>query len=120
MRKTVATLVAAAISSAFAQGAARTERWVTVVSITSPVSPGGVVSLVVRSEPGATCSGGRQTHFSDAFTKELPTKTVGADGLVRWKWHVMPGAHPIGDRRARVTCSIGERSQAVEAVFSVQ
>jgi hypothetical protein len=94
---------------------------VTVVSITSKVPPGGVVTLVVRTQPGATCQGMRQDHFgSDIPLTREGSKMAGKNGLVTWNWRVLSGNHPVGRRDLSVTCSLGERSGTVRSFFSVE
>ncbi len=40
---------------------------VKLASITTPVHPGGVVTLVVHTQVGAVCEGKRQGHFDNAY-----------------------------------------------------
>ena len=93
---------------------------VKLVSITSPVSPGGTVTLVVATEPGATCSGRRQAHFGDEIPLRPPSQVVGADGKVHWSWPTLSGMHPVGKRTVHVACTLGDRSGAVDTVFDVR
>lgn len=93
---------------------------VKVASITSPVSPGGSVTMVIATEPGATCHGTRQVHAGNEIQLRPPSLTAGADGKVQWGWRVLPGMHPVGKRTAHVECTLGDKSGAVDTFFDVQ
>lgn len=93
---------------------------VTLVSITRPVHPGGVVALVIQTQSGAVCAGARQGHNSNDYSIKLPAKTIGADGRARWQWPVLPGNHPIGRRGVRVTCTAGTSTGILETNFDVE
>lgn len=93
---------------------------VKLVSITSPVHPGGVVTLVIQTQPGAPCVGQRQGHYGNEFSIKLPSQTAGADGLVQWKWSVRIGNRPIGLRGVHVSCAIGDRQESLDTSFNVQ
>ena len=93
---------------------------VTVESITTPVHPGGVVTLVVRTQPGAVCQGNRQGHFGNGYTVALASQSVGPGGLVRWDWSVLSGSHPIGIRGVHVICAALDRSGALNTSFDVR
>jgi len=100
--------------------AGATDLTVTLVAIASPVHPGGVVTLTVRTAPGATCQGSRQGHFSNDYTIVLPPVTAASDGTASWRWRVLSGRHPIGARGVRVTCAAGDRSGMLATQFSVE
>ncbi len=93
---------------------------VKVASITSPVPPGGSVTMVIATAPGATCHGTRQVHAGNEIRLQPLSLTAGADGTVRWAWRVLPGMHPVGKRTAHVECTLGDRSGAVDTVFDVR
>jgi hypothetical protein len=93
---------------------------VALVSITARVAPGGMVALVIRTEPGSVCSGQRQGHASDAFSVPLPPHRTGADGEARWQWSVLSGNRPIGVRRVHVSCARSDRSGSLETEFDVR
>ena len=91
-----------------------------LVSITAPVHPGGVVTLVIQTQPGAICEGNRQGHFGNEFSIKLPSQTTGADGLAQWQWSVRNGNRPIGLRGVHVTCTGGEHNGSLDTTFNVQ
>ncbi len=91
-----------------------------VVENNSPVRPGGMVTLVVKTQPGADCEGTRQGHFSDAYSIPLAPRTADADGLARWQWAVRSGNQPIGLRGVRVWCAAGSQKASLETTFEVR
>ncbi len=91
-----------------------------LVSVTAPVHPGGVVTLIIQTSPGAMCEGNRQGHYGNDYSIQLQSRTAGTDGLVRWQWSVRSGSHPIGIRGVHVTCVAGERHAALDTTFDVQ
>jgi hypothetical protein len=93
---------------------------VALASTTSPVHPGGTVTLVIRAEAGAVCEGRRQGHFGNAYSIALPSQTAGADGLVRWQWRVLSGNHPVGIRGVHITCAAADRRGALDTSFDVE
>lgn len=93
---------------------------VTLVSITRPVHPGGTVTLIVKTSPGATCRGARQGHYGNAFAIPLAARTADAHGQAAWQWSVLNGKRPIGLRGVRVTCTVGARSGALATQFDVE
>jgi len=93
---------------------------VKVASITSPVPPGGTVTMTIATEPGAICSGRRQVHAGNEIPLQPLSLSAGADGRVQWEWHVLPGMHPVGKRTAHVECTLGDKSGAVDTFFDVR
>jgi hypothetical protein len=93
---------------------------VKLVSITDRVLPGGTVVLVIETQPAAVCEGARQGHYGNEYSINLPSHTMGADGRAQWKWSVLNGSNPIGDRGVRVTCTADGKSGSLAAVFSVR
>jgi len=91
-----------------------------LVSVTAPVHPGGVVTLIIQTLPDAMCEGNRQGHYGNSYSIKLQSQTARADGLVRWQWSVRSGNHPIGIRGVHVTCVAGERHAAMDTTFDVQ
>src|SRR6185437_4971573 len=102
--------------------AGATDLTVTLVAIASPVHPGGVVTLTVRTAPGATCQGSRQGHFSNDYTIVLPPVTAASDGTASWRWRVLSGRHPIGARgvsEARIVAGQGLRRRGDEQAVAL-
>lgn len=93
---------------------------ITLVSITQPVHPGDLVTLVIRTTPGAACRGRRQGHFGNAYSIPLRPQVAAADGQAQWRWSVLAGTHPIGLRGVHVTCSVGSDSGVLDTTFDVQ
>ena len=93
---------------------------VKLASITAPVHPGGVVTLVVHTQAGAVCEGKRQGHFGNAYSVTLASQSAGPDGLVRWEWSVLSGSHPIGVRGVHVVCTAAHRTGSLDTSFDVQ
>jgi hypothetical protein len=93
---------------------------VRLVSITSPVPPGGTVTLVIATEPGAICTGHRQAHFSEDVPLRPPSVVAGSDGRAQWSWHVLNGQKPIGERTVRVACSQANRHGSLDTAFDVR
>ena len=91
---------------------------VKLVSITSRVPPGGTVSLVITTEPGAACSGVRQGHSGEGI--ELPSMIAGADGRAQWSWPILSGLHPVGIRTVSITCAKDNRQGSVATSFDVR
>ena len=93
---------------------------VTLVAIANPVHPGDVVTLTIRTEPGAICEGRRQGHFGNDYSIALSEKTAGSAGTASWQWQVLSGRHPIGARGVRMTCAVGDRAGTLATQFSVE
>lgn len=89
---------------------------VKLVKITSPIALGEQQTLVVQTEPGATChaqpvAGNVKVNFS--------THTANASGRVRWSWTVR-GARSSVKHGVEVLCTLGDRKGKVVALFTVQ
>jgi hypothetical protein len=93
---------------------------IALVLMTAQVAPGGTVTLVIQTEPGATCEGNRQGHFGDGFSVPLPRQRIGDDGRAQWEWSVLRGSHPIGLRRVHVTCIRNGRSGSLDTAFDIK
>jgi hypothetical protein len=93
---------------------------VSLASITSPVHPGGTVTLIVKTEPEAICHGKRQVHSGDETELSPATLEASKAGTVQWSWKVLPGRNPVGSRTVDVSCTKGERDGALQAVWVVR
>lgn len=109
-----------ALLLSFATAARASDLDVKLASITSPVPPGGSVTMVIATEPGATCSGTRQVHTGNEIRLQPLSLTAGADGNVQWSWRVLTGMHPVGKRTAHVDCTLGDRNGSVDTIFDVR
>ncbi|MCL6471996.1 MAG: hypothetical protein K6T91_04210 [Firmicutes bacterium] len=79
---------------------AENELFVTIISVTSPVSPGGTPTTVfVKTKPGAVCNIKAGYKGGSNEEKALTEKVADANGLVSWSWTVDPsvslGTYPI-------------------------
>ena len=70
-----------------------------IVSVTSPVSAGGVATLKAKTSPGATCSITVYYKSGPSKAQGLTPITANASGEVTWSWKVgartTPGTWPI-------------------------
>jgi hypothetical protein len=89
-----------------------------LVSITSPVPPGGRVILIVTTEPGAACIGQRQGHSGDELS--LQSSIAGSSGQVQWSWPIRSGLHPVGVRSVRVICTKANRQGSLSTAFDAR
>jgi hypothetical protein len=101
--------------SAFAYAA---ELSIKLVSITSPVPPGGTVTLLIATEPGAICSGQRQGHSGEEIP--LRSSVAGPNGRLQWSWPIRGGQHPVGIRNVRITCTKSDRQGSLGTAFDVR
>lgn len=79
---------------------AENELFVTIISVTSPVSPGGTPTTVfVKTKTGAICNIKVGYKGGPNEEKALIEKIADANGLVSWSWTVDPsvslGTYPI-------------------------
>jgi hypothetical protein len=90
---------------------------VKLVSIVSPIGYGEQETLVVQSEPGATC----QAHaVSSKVNFNLGQRKAGSDGLIRWSWKTTQGARAGGTRQLEVVCTAGDRKGTLLTEFTVR
>lgn len=86
---------------------------VSIQQLTSPVSPGSIVDLAVRSNPTATCKiAVEYSNKQPATDAALIEKTADDYGMVSWQWAVAKTA-PQGKGAVTVTCSLDEKRAAV-------
>jgi hypothetical protein len=90
---------------------------VKLVSIVSPIGYGEQETLVVQTEPGATC----QAHaVSSKVRFNLAQRKAGTDGLVRWSWKTTQGGYVGGSRQLEVVCTAGDRKGTLLTEFTVR
>jgi hypothetical protein len=92
---------------------------VTLVSLTSAVSPGGTAMLTVQTLPGARCLITVRYKSGPSKAAGLAPKTADGKGRARWTWRVgtrtTPGKWPIF-----VTCSSGEQEASLGTLLVVR
>jgi hypothetical protein len=93
---------------------------VKLVSIISPIGYGEQETLVVQTEPGATC----QAHaMTKGINFNLAARKAGGDGLVRWSWKTAEssGKGRVGiTRQLEVACTAGDRKGTLLTEFTVR
>lgn len=82
------------------QKPAETPLFVSIISVISPVSPGGIpTTLFARTKPGAICNIQVGYKGGPNEAKALTQKQAEPNGLVSWTWTVDPsvalGTYPI-------------------------
>lgn len=92
---------------------------VALVSLTSPVSPGGTATITVQTMPGARCLITVRYKSGPSRAAGLASKMADSKGRASWTWRVgtrtTPGEWPIF-----VTCSSGEEEATLETSFVVR
>ncbi len=91
----------------------------TIVSLTSPVSPGADATLRAKTIPNATCS--IEVYYKTGLSEAagLETKSADASGDVSWTWRVGSGTAP-GDWRIVVTATLDGQQAKREAYLTVE
>jgi hypothetical protein len=94
---------------------------VKLVSITSPIHPADINTLVVETSPGASCTA--DIHGIRSAGKSgtgeighLGARTANNRGLAQWKWRVSGVA---GHRTVVVNCSAGDNKGELQVGFDV-
>lgn len=83
-----------------------------VQMISSPVKPGGDVSLIVKTTPTATCKIVAKYNNIVSQNPSLVEKSADDYGAVNWDWTLEAGV-PLGTWPVDVTCSFAEKSAMV-------
>jgi hypothetical protein len=99
------------------QTALADELQVKLVSITSPVYEGDTVTLVVRTELKAVCTG---TDTAKRAGVKLASKGAGKDGGVGWSWQTAAGRGKPEQRPLVITCTAGEKKGELTTSFEVK
>jgi micrococcal nuclease len=79
---------------------------ITLVSLTSPTSPGSNATLVIQVAAGAVCDPGVIYKSGESGAQGLEQKTAGGDGQLSWTWKVGPSTTP-GTWTVYVNCNPG-------------
>jgi len=90
-----------------------------IVSVTSPVSPGGNATLTAKTVPGAACTITVYYKSGPSTAKGLSPKTANDDGFVTWTWKVGTNTTP-GTWRIVVTATINDQTITQETTFTVR
>ena len=86
---------------------------VSVQSITSPVAPGSNSSIMVKTNPDATCSVSVEYNHVPSKDSGLAPKKADEYGLVEWTWTVESTA-PVGNWPVKVSCANKKNTAVVE------
>ena len=89
---------------------------VTLVKITSPIALGEQQTLVVQTEPGATC---QARPIATNVTVNFTQHKTNDKGRVRWSWTVR-GAKAGVKHGIEVDCTLGDRKGKLVAEFTVK
>ncbi len=83
---------------------------VTIKSVTSPVAPGQIASLVAQTSPGAACSlAVTLPSGATSQSQGLGPATAGSSGVATWSWKIGTRTK-AGTATATVTCTGGSAS----------
>lgn len=120
MRKLWIGILAAILICAGAPSPVRAEPLqVRLVSLTSPVSPGGDATVTVQTAPGVLCLITVRYKSGPSKARGLVPKTADNRGIVTWTWQVGTGTTP-GLWPIIVTCSAGGHQGSFEASLDVR
>lgn len=90
---------------------------VKLVSIVSSIKSGEEETLVVQTEPGATC---RAHALSHKVNFNLAQRKAGSDGLVQWSWKTKRGGRDASTQQLEVACTAGDRKGTLLTQFTVR
>ena len=89
-----------------------------IVSVTSPVRPGGKATLVAKTSPGAECSITVRYKSGPSKAAGLGPITAGSDGTCSWTWNVGPSTTP-GTWPITVSATAGGQNITKDTSFTV-
>ena len=92
---------------------------VNVVSLTSPISAGGVASLTINTLPDARCTITVYYKSGPSQAAGLGPQTAGSNGNVTWSWKVGSRTSP-GTWSITVTADLNGQSTAIQIPFEVR
>jgi hypothetical protein len=101
------------------EAASRDSLSLQIVSLSTPVSPGGSVTLVAHTTAGAACVINVYYKSVRSAAEGLNNKTAEASGSISWMWKVGNDMAP-GTYRIEINASLGEKkaSQTTYLVVS--
>jgi hypothetical protein len=97
---------------------------VSIESLSTPIPPGGEGSLIIKTNPDASCDivithkntpPAKDTKVAD---DRLSTQIADEFGVVNWTWN--NPMTPVGAWKVKVTCTLGEHSGVVQADLVVK
>ena len=89
---------------------------VKLVKITSPIGLGEQQTLVVQTEPGATC---QARPVATDVKVNFSQRKANANGRVRWSWTVR-GAKSSVKHGLQIVCTLGDRKGKLLTEFTVR
>lgn len=92
---------------------------ITVENVTSPVAPGQNASIMVKTNPGATCSISVVYGTNASKDSGLIDKKADEYGLAEWTWSLEPSV-PLGNWPVKVTCANAKKSAVVQNDLQVK
>jgi competence protein ComEC len=92
---------------------------ISVVSLTSPVSPGSTAKLTVKTSPAAACS--IEVHYKSgpSHAAGLGEQTASDEGLVTWRWKVGTSTTP-GTWRIVVSAAANGEKTSIQVPLEVR
>lgn len=85
---------------------------VSIQSMTTPITPGSNVTVIIKTRPLATCTITAVYNKVASRDSGLVAKTADDFGMVSWTWTVEESV-PVGKWPVTVTCSYGKKSGVV-------
>ncbi|MBK8990122.1 MAG: hypothetical protein IPM39_29345 [Chloroflexi bacterium] len=67
---------------------------ISLISLTSPVSPNSNATLTIQTNPGIVCNPGIRYASGNSVAEGMGPKTAPEDGLLSWTWTVGPSTTP--------------------------
>jgi competence protein ComEC len=96
-----------------------TKLFINVVSLTSPITAGGIAKLTINTFPGAACTITVYYKSGASQAAGLGPQTANSNGDVTWSWKVGSRTTP-GTWRIVVTAKLNEQSISTEIPFEVR
>ncbi len=101
------------------QGPASGSFAISVVSLTSPVSPGSTAKLTIKTSPGAACSIEVRYKSGPSHAAGLGEQTANDQGSVTWRWKVGTSTTP-GTWRIVVSAAANGDKTSLELPLEVR
>ena len=120
---TLTWLILPILIAAALLGPAATSVWadlpIKVISVTSPVKPGGAARVEVQTVPAAVCD--IEVVYRSGPSRAAPLRPRRADekGRVVWVWRVGRQT-PVGKAFVMVECLLGEDITKVRTQFTIR
>lgn len=89
-----------------------------VMTISSPITPGMTSSMSVKTLSGAVCKISAEYNKVKSQHPGLIPKTADEYGLVSWQWELAPST-PLGDWPVEVVCERGGKTAMVRGTQTV-